>query len=408
MRKKFLIITSLSLASVVTATAAIACAPIDQSISQDKLEEKLQQIVDELTNKSWTSNVKDEVDVVKSKFEAITSDYKNKLLNLISDGDYLGYLLGDIKITKMEVANASEYVINLKLLFSYEENGVVATREGYLNIVNFALKDWERVARFLSTEIEKFTDRKLKKDSSNKQLLPAKSDINSLESWNNNTVGEPISFDKDINVTITRTQSDTAKGISVFEVKLEKLGQIREKTIKVRGFKTKYLDRNEKAVEATVNNFTLTKATLDRGDIYFPEGMIHDWNGTRKSHSNEFRIDHEKWAKVNSNSHLRASAFKPTILDNQKFEQSQYFDQNAYKYLQARLVEKNKIKLEEGVTGEVKIVSSDDIKGEVVVSITFVKGEAGSEEKLVTISNFLSRRELVGIAFDTYYESLKK
>ncbi|PAF54753.1 lipoprotein 17-related variable surface protein [Mycoplasmopsis agassizii] len=417
MRKKFLIVTSLSVGTAITAVAAIACEPIDQPIRQDIAENKLKKIVMDLSNKGFSVRDRDDLEIVKAKFEAITSDYKNKLLNLISKTEIKRFtdLLDQAEITNVKVTNWREDDISLKLSLSYTENGVTAANDVNIHIWYFELKDNEILERFLISELKKFTDRELKADSSNKQLLSPKSDINSLESWNNNTVGEAVSIRKDITVTVTKTTSDTTEGSAFFRITLEKSYLKKEKIIKVNGFKIKVLNADEKAIETTVNNFTLEKATLDRGNIYFPrrsrwidDGYYDQPNPPVKSGIDDFTRDPEKWALVSSNSHLRAGAFKPSILDNKKFEESQYFEKETYKYLQARIKEKAEIKLEEGVTGEVKVVKADDINGEVIVSITFVKGEARSEEHQLTIDNFLEKWELIDIASEVYNTSLKK
>ncbi|PAF54754.1 lipoprotein 17-related variable surface protein [Mycoplasmopsis agassizii] len=423
MRNKFLLVTSLSVGVAITAVAAIACEPIDQPINKpieqqpikiDTAENKLKKVVENLNTKGFFSAKKrDDLESVMAKFKAITSDYKNKLLDLLSDTDAesLTELLDKAQITNVKVIGSEETIINLKLSLAYTENGFTSNNEAEIKIWNFAPEQYEILTKFLISELNKFADRELKTDSSNKKLLAFKSDINSLESWNSNTVGEPVSIREDITVTIIKTKTNAAEGEAFFKVILESFYQKQEKIVKVGGFKTKVLTDDEKAVEKTVNNFTLRKATLDWENTYNQwingrlQDVIDDYD------PNEPRtliIDSKKFALARSNSHSRAGAFKPTILDNKKFKKIQYLEKETAKYLQARLEEKNEIKLEEGVTGEVKVIKADDIKGEVIVSITFVKGEARSGEIQLTITQFLAKWELISVAYKVYKTSLKK
>ncbi|WP_371246501.1 lipoprotein 17-related variable surface protein [Mycoplasmopsis agassizii] len=414
MKRKFLITTGLSLGSVIAVTAAIACSPIDKPPAKETVEITLQKIATNLLNFELSIKEKETDTAVKSKIEAFTGEYKTNLLSLVKNTEQFSQFLGDAQITSIKVTTLNTKSIGLDLGLVYTEDGVSATNKTTIKIIGLGAKNSEAIQKLLEDEIAKFTDRNLKDNSSNKLLLASNSDINSLATYNTNTVGEAVEIDASVAVSLTKVSSDTEKGSIVLKVTLSKENETKTKDIKVSGFKIKTPDSDEKAVEQTYNNFNLKVANFDRGAekltvesfIVEQPGIKHP-TGTNSSKP-ILKYDFDKnpdWLLSMSNSNSRASAYKPTVLDTKTFARADYFKKETADHLQAKLKEKDQIKLEEGVTGEVRVISSDDIKGEVVVAISFVKGSAKSEEKLLTIKNFLDQKEL-GTFAEAIYGSL--
>ncbi|PAK21501.1 hypothetical protein CJJ23_01775 [Mycoplasmopsis agassizii] len=398
MKRKFLITTGLSIGSVIAVTAAIACSPIEKPPAKETVDITLQKIATNLADFELTIKEKDTDSAVKTKIESITGEYKTNLLNLVKNTTTFEQFLGDAQITSIKITKQDAKSISVELGLFYTEEGVSSTNQATIKIIGLGVKDSDVIQKLLESEIAKFTDRNLKDNSSNKLLLASHSDINSLTIFNSNTVGDTVKIDSSVTVTLTHVSSDTANGSAVFKVTLLKENETKTKDVKVSGFKTKTLTDAEKAVETTYNNFTLKVANFDRGaEKLTIESFIVE-HPTATDHSKtllKYNFDkNPDWLLSMSNSNSRASAYKPTVLDTKTFTRSEYFKKETANHLQSKLKEKDQIKLEEGVTGEVRVVGFDDIKGEVTVAISFVKDSARSEEKLLTIKNFLDQKEL--------------
>ncbi|PAF54757.1 lipoprotein 17-related variable surface protein [Mycoplasmopsis agassizii] len=382
MRKKIIFTSTLSVASVAVAATAIACAPDQNPPAKDTVETTLKKIADALNSLELTIKEKDTDTAVKAKLEAITSDYKNKLVALVTDATKFNQHLGSAEITSWKVTNTSSTSLSLELSLKYTESGVSATNKATIKIVGLGTSTTEIIRQELADAVAKFADRDLKADSADKKLFATQSNINSLETWNSNTTGTAVTVDSSITVSFNKISSDSGNGTATYRVTLSKESQTITKDIKVSGFKPQTLSDDEKAVEKTFNAFTLKEATFDRGSQRIEKTGKFDFDNNRD------------WLLSMSNSYSRASAYKPTVLDSKKFTTADYFKAETANHLQAKLVERDQIKLEEGVTGKVRIVTSNDIKGEVVVAISFEKGNAKSGEKFLTIKNFLDQKEL--------------
>ncbi|PAF54756.1 lipoprotein 17-related variable surface protein [Mycoplasmopsis agassizii] len=404
MKRKFLITTVLSLGSAIAVTAAIACSPIDKPLIKDTVELTLAKIATSLKNFELTIKDKDLPSVIKTKVEAITSDFETKLVELATKGKLFSEFLGEAKITSLKVSDQSPTSLSLELGLSYTEEGETSTNKTTIKIVGLGTRVSTLIQEELATIIAKFTDRDLKDTSKEKELLPSKTTINNLETWNINTSGEVVAVDNSITVTFTKVSSDTTKGVTIFKVTLTKQSETSSKDIKVSGFKTKLLNADEKDVETTFNNFTLKVANFDRGaEKLTVESFVEIDTGNDSGTIYEYRFEkNPDWLLSMSNSNSRASAFKPTVLDSKTFPKADYFSNDIKNHLQARLKEKDQIKLEQGVSAKVRIVTADDIKGEVVVALTFIKGDAKSDEKFLTIKNFLDQKELGSFAYAIY------
>lgn len=394
----------LSLGSAIAVVAAIACSPIDKPLIKDTVEITLDKIATTLNNFELIIKEKDLPSVIKTKVEAITSDFETKLVELVSNGQTFSEFLGEAQITSVKVSNQSSASLSLELGLLYTEEGVSSTSKTIIKIVGLGTRISTLIQEQLAIEMAKFADRDLKDTSKEKELLPSKTTINNLETWNSNTTGEVVKIDNSITVTFTKVSSDTAKGVTIFKVTLTKQSETLSKDIKVSGFKTKLLNADEKDVETTFNNFTLKVANFDRGaEKLTVESFIKITTGNELGTIYEYQFEkNPDWLLSMSNSNSRASAFKPTVLDTKTFAKADYFNNEIKNHLQERLKEKDQIKLEQGVSAKVRIVTADDIKGEVVVALTFIKGDAKSDEKFLTIKNFLDQKELGSFAFAIY------